>query len=101
MSTLSRAERAQAKMGKEITNRWGDSRLAGGLSVMHAIMPRTEELNRLNDQIVYCDLMSGRVSDILKLDSARRNWWLTIGVSGAWVGIFLGLACLIFTLKDF
>jgi ABC-type transport system involved in multi-copper enzyme maturation permease subunit len=101
VGTLSRQERQQVRMGKEVAGGWRDSKVAIVINALHAVTPRTEELNRLNDQIVYCDLMSGRVADIMNLDTARRNWWLTLGVSAAWVSIFLGLACVIFTLKDY
>jgi ABC-type transport system involved in multi-copper enzyme maturation permease subunit len=71
------------------------------IKVVHAISPRTEDLNELNDLIVYTDFLTGNIGDMGKFDNSKRNWWEALFVSGAWIGIFLGLAALWFTFKDY
>ncbi len=80
--------------------RWGDGRIARSLSFWHAIMPRTEELNLLNDRIVYYSFMTS-VMDIRKFDSGDRPWWESVFVSLLWIAVFLGLACFWFSVKDY
>lgn len=102
VNALTKRERIHERMGKgPAGNRWSESKLGTGVHLLHAVTPRTEELNRLNNHIVYCDLMSGNLADMAKLESARRNWFVTVGVCAGWMTIFLGLACLFFAYKDY
>ena len=73
----------------------------GGIKVVHAISPRTEDLNQLNDLVVYTDFISGNLGDMGKYDTSKRNWWESLLVSGVWIGIYLGLAMLWFYYKDY
>ncbi len=81
--------------------RWGDGYTAKTVHVIHAITPRTEDLNVLNDLIVFTDFMSGSIADMGKYDNGKRNWWESLAVSGMWIAIFLGLGCLWITFKDY
>jgi ABC-type transport system involved in multi-copper enzyme maturation permease subunit len=81
--------------------RWADSYWVAGSRVLNSISPRTEDLNQLNTLILYTDFMSGNLADMGKFDTGERNWWLSLLVSVLWIGIFLGLAALWFTLKDY
>lgn len=83
-----------------------DARWTGGwtftiIKVIHAVSPRTEDLNELNDLIVYTDFMTGNLGDMGKFDNSKRNWWESLSVSGVWIGIFLGLAIAWFYYKDY
>jgi uncharacterized membrane protein YdfJ with MMPL/SSD domain len=69
--------------------------------VIHAIIPRTSDLEQMSDIIVYTDFMTGNLADINKFDTSQRNWWESLLVSLVWIAIFLGLAALWFTFKDY
>jgi ABC-type transport system involved in multi-copper enzyme maturation permease subunit len=81
--------------------RWADSYWVMGSRALNAISPRTEDLNQLNSLIIYTDFMSGNLMEMGKFDTSDRNWWASLLVSLAWIGVFLGLAALWFTLKDY
>jgi hypothetical protein len=36
-----------------------------------------------------------------KFDTGERNWWVSLLVSVTWIAIFLALAALWFTFKDY
>jgi ABC-type transport system involved in multi-copper enzyme maturation permease subunit len=72
-----------------------------GIRVVHAVSPRTEDLNRLNNLIVQTDFLSGNLGDMSKFDTSKRNWWDCLLVSTAWIFIFLGLSCVWFYFKDY
>ncbi|MSQ96381.1 MAG: hypothetical protein EXR98_17760 [Gemmataceae bacterium] len=82
-------------------DRWGDGNLALTFRTLHAIAPRTEDLNLLNDLIVYTDFMTGNLADMNRFDTSKRNWWETLLVSGAWIAVFLGLSVVWFSFKDY
>ena len=71
------------------------------IKVVHNISPRTEDLNSINDLIIYSEFMTGSLGSIGNLDNDDRNWWLSLLVSGIWIGVFLGLATLWFYYKDY
>jgi ABC-type transport system involved in multi-copper enzyme maturation permease subunit len=71
------------------------------VKIVYAISPRTDDLNDINDLIVYTDFMTGNLGDMRKFDNSDRNWWVGFLVSTIWIGIFLGLASLWFTYKDY
>lgn len=71
------------------------------VKIIYAISPRTDDLNSINDLIVYTDFMTGNLGDIRKLDTSERNWWVGLLVAGIWIALFLGLASLWFYFKDY
>ncbi|MBI2807379.1 MAG: ABC transporter permease subunit [Planctomycetes bacterium] len=81
--------------------RWGDGYWARSLRAGNAILPRTEDLNMLNDMIVYTDFMTGNLTDMRKLSPTDRNWWEALLVSSLWIAFFLGLSCLWISFKDY
>lgn len=91
------------KRGRPIAEeeRWGDNQFAKAVYAIHAVMPRTSDLNQLNDLIVFTDFMTGSLADMNKFDTSKRNWWDPVLVSGAWIGIFLGLSACWFSFKDY
>ena len=100
--------RQQIEKSKEKNNqpipedeRWGDSTLAKVANVIYAIVPRTTDLNQLNELIVFCDFMTGNMADMNKFDTSKRNWWECLLVSTIWISVFLGLAMVWFTFKDY
>jgi hypothetical protein len=64
-------------------------------------MPRTKDLDQLNEMIVFTDFMTGQLSDLQKFNTSQRDWWESMIVSSGWIAIFLGFACVRFTLKDY
>jgi hypothetical protein len=81
--------------------RWADSNWVFASRAIQKISPRTEDLNELNTLILYTDFTSGNLADMGKFDTTERNWWESLLVCSIWIGIFLGLACLWFTYKDY
>jgi ABC-type transport system involved in multi-copper enzyme maturation permease subunit len=81
--------------------RWGDGKLATTSRVLHAITPHTEDLNKLNDMLVFTSFMTGDLSDVPKFDTSGVTWWTSLLVSSIWIAIFVGLAAIRFTYKDY
>jgi len=81
--------------------KWGDNAVARVVRVIHATTPRTSDLDQLNEMIVFCDFMTGNLADMEKFDTSKRNWWDSLLVSVAWIAVFLGLAALRFTFRDY
>lgn len=81
--------------------RWGDHVVGKVIYGVHMITPRTSDLNQLNEMIVFADFMTGSLADMDKFDTSKRNWWESLGVSTAWIIVFLGLACFWFSYKDY
>jgi ABC-type transport system involved in multi-copper enzyme maturation permease subunit len=71
------------------------------VKVLYAISPRTDDLNDLNDLIVYSDFMTGSIRNFAKVDNSSHNWWLSLLVSATWIAIFLGLSSAWFYYKDY
>ncbi len=88
----------QPKLAEE---RWAGGWTFTTIKVIHAISPRTEDLNQLNDLIVYTDFMTGNLGNMNKFDNSNRSWWDSLLVSCIWIGIFLGLASAWFYWKDY
>ena len=80
---------------------WGNNAVGQTARVFHARLPRTSDVEKMSDIIVYTDFMTGNLADISKFDTSDRNWWESVLVSVLWIAIFLGLAVLWFTLKDY
>ncbi|MBI3822860.1 MAG: ABC transporter permease [Planctomycetes bacterium] len=91
---MGQAERPQEK-------RWAGHWVLTAVRVIHAISPRTEDLNQLNDLIVYTDFMTGNLGDMNTFDNSKSVWWESLLVSAIWIGIFVGLASLWFYFKDY
>lgn len=96
-------EQEGEKHGRPIPEeeRWGSNRAAKVIFAIHAVMPRTKDLDQLNEIIVFTDFMTGKLSDMEKFDTSQRNWWESLGVSCLWITVFVGIACLRFTFKDY
>jgi ABC-type transport system involved in multi-copper enzyme maturation permease subunit len=98
-----RLEQDAEKKGRPLPEekQWGDNTIGRVLRVAHAIIPRTSDVEQMNDMIVYTDFMTGNLADMSKFDTSKRNWWESLLVSLVWIAIFLGLASLWFTFKDY
>jgi ABC-type transport system involved in multi-copper enzyme maturation permease subunit len=97
-------DKIKERMGeaaKPADERWTGHWFFTTIKVIHAVSPRTEDLNKLNDLIIYTDFMTGNITDMGQFDNSSRNWWECLLVSGIWIALFLGLAVLWFTFKDY
>ena len=81
--------------------RMGDGAFAKVVKVIHNVMPRTEDLNRLNTMIVYCGYVTGDLGDLKSFNDADTVWWESLLVCGVWIALFLGVSCLWFSIKDY
>lgn len=81
--------------------RWGDGRLAKATFALHAITPRTGDLNYLDDLLIFTDFMTGDLRNMSRFDTTKHNWFESVGVSLGWILVFLGLAAAWFTYKDY
>jgi ABC-type transport system involved in multi-copper enzyme maturation permease subunit len=103
MDLIGRIEKEMEKHGnvKPAEERWGDGSLAFTAHMLNAVTPHTEDLNKLNDMLVFTSFMTGDLSDVPKFDTSNTSWWTSLLISGAWIIIFLGLASLWFTYRDY
>ena len=103
ISTVTAAEAQKQKRGQAIPpgEGWSDSRTAVSTRTMHAITPRTEDLNHLNDLILYCDFLTGNIADMGKFDIGDSNWLESLLIAAVWIVVFLGASCFWFTVTDY
>jgi ABC-type transport system involved in multi-copper enzyme maturation permease subunit len=100
---VGRLEKEMEKKGRAIPaeDRWGEGKFALAARILNTITPHTEDLNKLNDMLVFTSFMTGDLSDVPKFDTSSTSWWASLLVSGVWIIIFLGVASLWFTYKDY
>jgi ABC-type transport system involved in multi-copper enzyme maturation permease subunit len=80
--------------------RW-DNWFFTSVRAMHAVLPRTKDLDSLMSQLLIRDLLTANQVKARKLDDTRISWGESLTVSGVFIGLMLGLSCLRFALKDF
>ena len=64
-------------------------------------MPRTTELDDLDDMIFFSGYVTGDLGSIGKLTDKKIEVGETLLVAGLWIAFFLGLACWRFSVKDY
>jgi ABC-type transport system involved in multi-copper enzyme maturation permease subunit len=103
VTIIDRTEKEMEKAGhaKAAEDRWGDGYTAMAVRTLHFVTPRTSDLHSLNDMLVFTDFMTGNLRDMSKFDTSDVNWLESLIVSTLWIGIFLGLAAIWFTFKDY
>jgi hypothetical protein len=69
--------------------------------VIHFVLPRTRDLSLLNSRLLVRDLLTANQVKTQKIDDTRISWGESLTVSGIFVAIVLGLACLRFATKDY
>lgn len=77
------------------------SLFADVIGVVHAVLPRTSDLDRLSSQLIITDFVTGSWTDTRKMGPGMPDWLTSLLVSGAFIVVLLGLACWRFTVKDF
>jgi ABC-type transport system involved in multi-copper enzyme maturation permease subunit len=69
---------------------------------LNAVTPRTSDLDTLTKRLISRDLLTpARKRDSLFGASQGLNWGEVLGVSGAYIALFLGLACWRFSTRDY
>ncbi len=84
-----------------LENRWGDNAFATVIKGIHAVTPRTSDLNYLGQKILLSDFLTGTIAQAPNLDRSSIRWGESLTVSGVFVALMLGLACWWFATKDF
>jgi hypothetical protein len=67
---------------------------------LHKVLPRTGEMNNLTAEWVARGLLSEAEQKKLHKEG-RPPWWETVGVTVAFIGVMLGLACWRFSRADY
>jgi hypothetical protein len=76
--------------------------LETGSDIMHAILPRTSDLDDLSSKLITDSVLSDVEKKKRGLDKEKYPTWTeTIGVSLAFIGIVLSLAALRFSTRDY
>jgi ABC-type transport system involved in multi-copper enzyme maturation permease subunit len=70
--------------------------------VMHAVIPRTKDLDLLTTKLIVDDTLGVAEKREGRMDLITfPSWGEVLGVSGAWIVIMLGLACWRFSTRDY
>ncbi|MBM4068348.1 MAG: ABC transporter permease [Planctomycetes bacterium] len=81
--------------------RTSEGTFASVVKVVHAITPRTSDLNYLAGKILLSDFLTGDFASAANLDKTSITWESSVAVSLAFVALMLGLACWRFAAKDY
>ena len=70
--------------------------------VVHFVLPRTKDLDLLTAKLLSADALTEAEIRQMKMDRTTSiTWGESLGVSGAFIGVMLGLACWRFARKDY
>jgi ABC-type transport system involved in multi-copper enzyme maturation permease subunit len=79
----------------------GPGLFAQVVGVVHAVLPRTADLDRLGNLLIVSDFVTGSWSEARKLDTGSSSWSTSLLVSGLFIVILLGASCWWFSTKDY
>ena len=72
------------------------------VSILHKVMPRTNDLGRLTTQLLGSELLSEAERRQLEADHELSfTWSESIAVCCAYIAVMLGLACWSFARRDY
>jgi ABC-type transport system involved in multi-copper enzyme maturation permease subunit len=80
---------------------WTNNPFGNVVGAIHAVLPRTADLNHLSSLLILSDFMTGSWSEARKLDTSRIEWGESLLVSGLFIAVMLGLSCWWFATKDY
>jgi ABC-type transport system involved in multi-copper enzyme maturation permease subunit len=80
---------------------WTNNALGKVVTGLHAILPRTGDLDQLSSLIMQSDFVTGSWEETRKLDTTKLDWGESLLVSAAFIAILLGLSCWWFSSKDY
>lgn len=91
----------QAKNVPVTERRWENNAFANVVGAIHAVLPRTADLNHLSSLLILSDFMTGSWSEARKLDPTTIDWSESLLVSSGFIAILLGISCWWFSTKDY
>ena len=71
------------------------------VNAVHYVLPRAKDLDHLMSRLLIRDVLTANQIKEQKIDDTRISWGESLTVSGAFVALVLGLACLRFATKDY
>jgi ABC-type transport system involved in multi-copper enzyme maturation permease subunit len=72
-----------------------------GFDVLHFVLPRTGDLNALTNRLLIKGVLLDDNPRLLELDKTPFTWGESLTVSGVFIAVMLGLACVRFATKDY
>jgi ABC-type transport system involved in multi-copper enzyme maturation permease subunit len=81
--------------------RWTNNVFGQVVGVIHAVLPRTADLDRLGNLLIMSDFITGNWSEARKLDTGKLNWGTSLLVSGLFIAVLLGISSWWFGAKDY
>jgi ABC-type transport system involved in multi-copper enzyme maturation permease subunit len=78
-----------------------DSVFARVVAALHYVLPRTGDLDTLNSQMSFRELVFPVAFNPLGKQAASISWGESLTVSGVFIALMLGLSCWRFAAKDF
>jgi ABC-2 family transporter protein len=75
--------------------------IAAAVDVLHAVLPRTKDLDALTSDLLAGDLLPGLRGDEPARPPDAPRWGESLAVSCGFIAVMLGLACLRFSTKDY
>jgi ABC-type transport system involved in multi-copper enzyme maturation permease subunit len=89
------------RAGQLLDTRPYDRWYARIFSGLHYVLPRTGDLDSLNSQLSFRDLVFPVPISPRRSAAARVSWGETLTVSGAFIALMLGLSCWRFATRDY
>jgi ABC-type transport system involved in multi-copper enzyme maturation permease subunit len=91
---------------EDLQNTPSEQRISDGawvkvVNAVHYVLPRPKDLDYLMEHYLLKDLLVGQIIGIRQLESGRIQWAESLTVSGIFIAVMLGLACLKFSLTDY
>jgi ABC-type transport system involved in multi-copper enzyme maturation permease subunit len=71
------------------------------MDVVHYVLPRTADLNALTSRLIIKGVLLDDNPRLVELEKTPFTWGESLTVSGAFIAVMLGLACVRFATKDY
>jgi ABC-type transport system involved in multi-copper enzyme maturation permease subunit len=71
------------------------------VDVVHYVLPRTGDLNELTSRLIIKGVLLDDNPRLLELEKTKFTWGESLTVSGIFIAVTLGLACVRFATKDY
>jgi ABC-type transport system involved in multi-copper enzyme maturation permease subunit len=78
---------------------WRDNTFGNVIRAIHFVSPRTGELDALGSKLLLADFLTDKLAEHIAL--REIHWGETVGVSLAYIVLFVGLSCWWFSTKDY
>lgn len=84
-----------------VADRWGDNTFGKVINVVHFVLPRTKDLDILQDSLLQSDLFTDNETSMSKLSGSSVTWAESLTASLVFIAIMLGLSTLWFVTRDY